>query len=357
MNHPTDQPTGGSPRENLHIHPSPSTAAAYCREWSLFADWCTATNRAQLPAPAALIAEFMAAAGVVSESTHRRRLAAISWIHVTNNLPSPVVQSPRFPNPELLAVAVDELLEHVPVWGWPAGIFGRRDALLIVLRFRAGMTLPAIGDLTADRVRVIDQHLVIDDHSVNLPPADDARCCPACIWLRWRSVLELIRRYATTRTLREFLARSDVDQNTEMHRCEQGTAVAVDGPVIMPIDRWGAAPLPRRPATTRTLNSLTVAYRTGDPPHHLTEVSIDDLVEQANGEPRPRLIPPVREPYTEIHRRGIAARRHAVELLAATTADVDDIDQATDELQRRLNQLLNDLLDVRDSITDMHDAR
>lgn len=54
------------------------------------------------------------------------------------------------------------------MWGWPAGIFGRRDVLLIVLRFRAGMTLPAIGNLAAERIQAIDRHLMIDDHSVNL---------------------------------------------------------------------------------------------------------------------------------------------------------------------------------------------
>ncbi len=333
---------------------SPGTEAAYRREWDLFADWCTATGRTALPADPATADAYLLAAGAAS--TRRRRAAALTWAHRLAGLPAPIQPALRSPDPALVAVDTSRLLSRIPLWGWPAGMFGRRDAMLVVLRFDAALTLPAIATLGADRIRVADRHLIIDGDrdAVTLPPAADTRHCPACVWLRWRALLLRIRRHHTAAMLRQALGVHAVhdDPRPAGHRCTTPAASTLDGPVLLPINRWGATPLPRRPPTPRALSGLAAAHRSGLPPHHRadTEPVNDHHLDEPATDQAPTAVAEYREPYELVHQRGVAARRQAIVTLQSARADIDDVDRQVDELQDRIDGLTLAALDLRDRI-------
>lgn len=334
--------------------PSPMTQAAYRRDWALFIDWCQAYGHTPLPASPETVQAFLAEPSIAAR--RRRCAAAIAWAHRTAGQPAPIEPAQRSPDPALLAVDTGRLLERIPLWGWPAGMFGRRDALLLILRFDAGLTLPAIAALGADQMTIADQQLVIDGErgAVTLPPAADTRQCPACVWLRWRALLLRIHRYHTAAMLRQALGVDAVhgDPRPAGHRCTTPAAAStLDGPVLLPINQWGAAPLPRRPPTPRALSGLAAAHRSGFPPHHRadTEPTHDHDTRTATNQ-APTTVAEYRKPYELVHQRGLAARRQAIATLQSARVDIDDVDRQLDELQDRIDALTSTALDLRDRI-------
>lgn len=335
---------------------SPATQATYRRDWELFTDWCQAYEHTPLPASPAAVQAFLAEVPIAA--SRRRCAAAIAWAHRAAGQPAPIVAAPRSPDPALLAVDTGRLLSRIPLWGWPAGMFGRRDAMLVILRFDAALTLPAIATLGADRIRVADRQLTIDGDrdAVTLPPAADTRHCPACVWLRWRALLLRIRRHHTAAMLRQALGVNAVhdDPRPAGHRCTTPAAAStLDGPVLLPINQWGATPLPRRPPTPRALSGLAAAHWSGFPPHHRADT--EPVNDHHPGEPATDQAPTpavteYREPYELVHQRGLAARRQAIATLQSARADIDQVDRQVDELQDRIDALTSTALDLRDRI-------
>ncbi len=336
--------------------PSFTTQAAYRRDWELFTDWCRAYGHTPLPANPDTVQAFLAEPSIAAR--RRRCAAAIAWTHRTAGRPAPIQPAPRAPDPALLAVDTGRLLTRIPLWGWPSGMFGRRDALLLILRFDAGLTLPAIAALSTDRLRIQDRHLIIDgpDRAITLPPAGDARHCPACIWLNWRALLLRIRRYHTAPMLRQALGVNAVhdDPRPAGHRCTTPAAAStLAGPVMLPINQWGATPLPRRPPTPRALSGLAAAHRSGLPPQHRADtepVNDHHPGEPATDQPPTPAVAEYREPYELVHQRGLAARREAIATLRSARTDIDDVDRHIDELQDRIDALTDAAVDLRDRI-------
>ncbi len=339
--------------------PSPTTQATYRRDWELFIDWCQAYGHTPLPANPETVQAFLAEPSIAAR--RRRCAAAIAWAHRTAGQPAPIEPAQRSPDPALLAVDTGRLLERIPLWGWPSGMFGRRDALLLILRFEAGLTLPAIAALTTDRIRIDDRLLIVDrpDGAVTLPPTDDARHCPACVWLRWRPLLAMVRRNTAGQLLRARLAVADDTDNAvprqvsaTRHRCLTGPPPSspVDGPVMLPIDRWGAAPLPRRPPTLRALSSLTTAHRSGLPPHHRADVATGNDPDAQASETEAPVMADTAEPSQLLYQRGVAARQQAVAALRSARTDIDDVNQQVDELQSRIDDLIVAAVDLQTQI-------
>ena len=91
-------------------------------------------------------------------------LSAINRIHTNHQLPPPGTDpavrawlttqagrpAPTDPRPP--TELVDQALRRIPIGGWPTGMFGRRDALLILLRHRAGLTHRQLVNLTSDHL-------------------------------------------------------------------------------------------------------------------------------------------------------------------------------------------------------------
>src|SRR5258708_34996893 len=108
--------------------------------WALFADWCAATGRVALPAQPETLAEFLAD-HPAQLGTHRRRVTAINSAHRQRGLSEPgrahavhaALATRRYQRLQAVADALDEAIGQLPVSGWPHGLFGRRDALVLTL--------------------------------------------------------------------------------------------------------------------------------------------------------------------------------------------------------------------------------
>ena len=62
---------------------------------------------------------------------------------------------------QAVADVLDEQIRQLPVSGWPHGLFGRRDALILTL-VAAGLTYTEIAALRRGDVRRQGHELVID---------------------------------------------------------------------------------------------------------------------------------------------------------------------------------------------------
>ena len=296
--------------------------AAYAADWLTFSLWCEATDRDPLPAQPGTVLQFLAE-HPARPTTHTRRLAAINRIHRERGHPSPgtdpAVQAaaaqlrpparPRTPDPTIL----DEALRRIPIGGWPTSMFGRRDALLLTLRYRAHLTLPQLITLTSDDLHLQDRQLYIRtaQSTIVLPPTDHPSTCAACIWRRWRTILTLAARRAAIRTFKDRL--KDVTPTPTVQPCltpPAGTGPRLAVPVFMPIDRWGSLPGIFTPTTTRSATALTISHLTDTPPIHPSVVTAEQAADLL-ADPAPYSpAPPV--DYAPIYQAGLAARHHAV---------------------------------------------
>src|SRR5258708_36976534 len=121
--------------------------------WTLFVDWCSATGHVALPAQPETLAEFLAD-HPARVGTRRRRVTAINSAHRQRGLSEPgrahavhaALATRRHQRLQAVADALDEAIGQLPVSGWPHGLFGRRDALVLTL-VAAGLTYTEIAAL------------------------------------------------------------------------------------------------------------------------------------------------------------------------------------------------------------------
>jgi len=169
----------------------------YVGEWALFCEYATATDQPALPTTVAALTGFLAALPA-RPATVARRIRAIAAAHrraghlLTRPEDGPAAPrthpapAPRRGNPGLMIAAC-------PTRGWPAGLTGRRDALLIVLtesleythraarRLRpANITVPTTGPAGGAVPRLAGRAA---------PSGADPRTCPACAVTRWLDIL------------------------------------------------------------------------------------------------------------------------------------------------------------------------
>ncbi|RIJ77985.1 hypothetical protein D1871_04680 [Nakamurella silvestris] len=331
-----------------------STTRAYQADWDLFTTWCHAANHAPLPAAPDTVAQFLRELPA-AVATWRRRVTAINTIHREHGYPEPgkdeavrqLIRNPPTHHPPVVDPAVvARAIRRLPTSGWPAGMFGRRDALLLTLRYKADLTLAQLVNLTSDRIRIVGDAVEFDlapGRVVRLETADEAAVCPPCVWRRWQIILTAAAGYAAAWKLTELLT-PPTDPNDD-HLC---TSDAPDRlvrrvPVFMPIDRWGSLPLPLRPTTTRTAITLTAGHLAGTiPAHHVQPDSEAEQQTAAHGHEPEQVEPvPPRPDYTQIHQAGLAARAAAVAQLCNVDTALGLVDQAVDELNRRLMELLS----------------
>ena len=327
----------------------------YAADWSLFADWCAATGLVALPAVPATIVQFLQENRAASH-THRRRVTAINRIHLEHGYQppggDPVVREwltdqlgqPERTDRRPVRAVVDEVIARIPVGGWPTGLFGRRDALLVLLRHRAGLTHRQLVELTSSQVTIDDDrrlHIGMYGGDQVLEPADDPAVCPACIWRRWRTLLRLATRYTTTGRLAELLGPAEASPST--HACQRPSKRG--GPVhpvsvFLPIDRWGSVPLPLRPTTIRSSIALTGQHLSDRPPVHPAVVDLAAAAQLLAGPPEPLKLPSsLAVPYEQSYATGLAARREALADLTEAGRALDDIDAAVDALNARIAEL------------------
>lgn len=126
-----------------------------------------------------------------------------------------------------------------PHVGVAAQIFGRRDTVIFAL-YAGGLRPTDISALDRRDVTVAVDGLDLGGrHHLHLADiGDGAASIPfRSVWRNWEQVPQMVERHPATRVLQHHVA-------TGEFRGEDATEESTVGPVVVPIDRWGAVPLP-----------------------------------------------------------------------------------------------------------------
>jgi len=330
---------------------SAATRGGYASDWALFTDWCTAADQQPLPATAETVLLFLTE-NPAAVNTSARRVTAIAHLHRRYGYPSPTENPevkqwlrlaaglPAETAPAAAPEKIEALLRQIPTTGWPAGLFGRRDRMLLITRYTAHLTRAQLSALTTEHLSVDSGKFTItlDTDTVTLPATTEAAMCPGCAWILWRRMLHLIAHHAGTRRLTDTLRRADTDG----HRCAnvKDRTFSQPMPIFLPLDRWGSAAVTPTPISTRTISTLTTGHLTGRAPLHPDlRPTVDEaaLVETTPSSPPPAPADPQAAAQRYLH--GLAQRRRDVADLADVRDILDDVDHAASDLDARIKEL------------------
>ncbi|WP_328814264.1 hypothetical protein [Rhodococcus sp. NBC_00297] len=329
-----------------------SVPRGYRYEWALFTDWCAAAEQPALPASPMTLSEFLDEnpAGV---DALRRRVAVINRAHRdAGHSPPGTVTAIRL---QLHRSRVDRVAERrvvaapiiaaLPTCGWAHGLFGRRDAVILAL-YAGGLRPTDISALDSRDVTVTDGGLnIVGRHHLHLTdPGHGAAPIPfRSVWRNWEQVLQVVERHPSTRVLQQCIATGAFPDRDE------ADDEALLGPVVVPIDRWGAVPLPPAAMTPAAVAQVLSAHLAGTAPQHRTSPSRPGRgrspVHQAGGADTV-FVPAVRVEnafdahLADTHAAGVAARRAAHTALADVSGVFDDVEDRAEELLRRTLALL-----------------
>ena len=200
---------------------SGSTRNGYAADWSLFVDWCTATDKVPLPADWATVTAFTAGCPG-APATVRRRLAAIAHHHRAAGHPPPTdpAREPAPPSRELIGEGqVDMLMRLLPSNGWLGGLFGRRDRALLTLAASTTIPYRQLPRLTVGQLQIADGVATVTDsrglvHVIEA--AEDPVLCGPCTLVRWRRVLDVEVR---NKSVKDLLRKAEEVTADSHHSC------------------------------------------------------------------------------------------------------------------------------------------
>lgn len=235
-----------------HSPTRPGTSAVPARlmgEWQLFTDWCTATGRPALPTTGTVVQRFVEQLPA-PPTVLARRIRAIRAAHHSATAPDPAPPHPPrntpvgkqyrgngWPDP-------DDVLAQLADLDYPAGVAGRRDAVIVLLCVVLGRTRRQALAAQAGVWPVTR----IDDLNLRLDP--DPRSCPACVLTMWLRVLA-----ADAGGGRRLVETVVVESERAGHDCHR---VVPDGwahrPLLPRIDRHGWID-PHRPMGARSVSA------------------------------------------------------------------------------------------------------
>jgi len=321
---------------------SANTRAGYAADWSLFNDWCTATNSTPLPADWSTIEAFTAACPG-APATIRRRLAAIAHHHrvVGHPVPvNPVRQSGPPPRQVIDPGQVDMLMRLLPSHGWLGGLFGRRDRALLTLAAATTIPYRQLPRLTVAQLSIADGVATITDHrgiDHVIEAATDPVLCGPCTLVRWRRVLDTEVLHKNVKTL---IKKAEAVTADSHHPCQAPKPIddrTLDAPLFPPINQWGHLPYPIEPLSPHSTSRLARQADTGLAHHWVLDV--DEVVavgraDQAAIAPVPAVTRPVYD-WEAANQRKI----DAVQQLAPLADALDDIEARIDELIARTKGL------------------
>ena len=317
-----------------------NTVNGYGYQWSLFVDWCSAADVEALSASPVTLAEFLAE-NPAGDAVQLRRVSAINRAHPDAGHPAPgrvtsirmALDSARSDRTIRRADQYQQITAELPTTGSTAALFGRRDALLLVLA-GAGLSYTAIAGLDrTDITPEADSVWIGGRHRIRIASNDVTGFEPAMIWHRWHTVLQFSERYPSTRLLAEHLQRNTFPDMTGSPQRR--------GPVAVPIDRWGHLPLPVTAMTVAEVGALIAGHRTGASPLHTPLRPIirpSDGVDRSEPTAAPELVSA--ELDSRYYRLGVEARRRAHTALADVPDMVDDVEDRIEQLLERTLQLL-----------------
>ncbi|MDO1481578.1 hypothetical protein [Rhodococcus ruber] len=337
--------TDTSPRRAGDIHDTERglrIPTRYRHDWALFTDWCTATDHSPIPAHPDTLALFLREHPAVV-ATQRRRISAINTVHTRHGYPPPGrsetvrrrLDTARAARLDQLAALLHRRAAQLPTTGWPGGLFGRRDGLLLVLA-ATGMPFAQLARLRRGDVTVDAGTLVATTNGgerFRLPPeSGTSENAAVMVYYRWAEVQAFLDAYPNTDLLAQHLT-----DPVEVDLCAL-TVQQARQPLLTPIDRWGHLPLMPQPMTAQSVAAIVrdqlsgrVRVRTPLPLRKQGDRDDDPLV--------PLDTEIDLDPY--YYERGVAARHHARDNLNGL-ADVFD------QIEARADQLLDELLAILD---------
>lgn len=302
----------------------------YRPAWEEFVDWCIARDLKVWPAGPGIVAAYLTA-NPKNPATQRGRVTAINTAHRLAGHPEPgrAEHVRHLYNPERAArrartqAAVDAVLTELPIHGWVRGLFGRRDAALLVLA-AAGLSFPRLVALRQEQIQITDTAVIVEDGMLVLPARpDDPLLCPVQILRRWAAVTNLAPRGAGHALLAERLTDHTLPATDfDPHWAQQPvlTAFTANGYPA------GHAPIGRLHSLhPGAAAAIAAAHLSGNPPRHRNRPRIAYLAE-------PAAAVSVAEPITLdpcYYDNGIAARRRDRPLH-------DELDDLLDTLEAKI---------------------
>ena len=283
----------------------------------------------------------------------RGGVTAISHLHRRYGHPSPtghpeVKQWLRLaagllaePEPTVSTERIAQLLRQIPTTGWPAGLFGRRDRMLLITRYTADLTRTQLSALTTEHLSVDPDKLTItlDTDTFTLPRTAEPATCPGCAWILWRRMLQLLAHHAAARRLTDTLRHAIPLTDTGGHRCAhlKDRAFSNPMPIFLPMNRWGATAVTPTPISNRSISTLTTGYLTGGAPQRpdLHPPVVSTAAEQERPAP-PVVSPTDLRTATERYLRGLEQRRRDVADLADVRNILAHVDHAPADLDARI---------------------
>ena len=319
--------------------------AQYGYDWALFVDWCDAAEFASLPATPAVLAEFLGD-NPAGDTVQRRRVSAINRHHLdAGHVPPGRTTSIRIAlgsaRAERITRRADRLhaiAEALPKVGTTEALFGRRDAILLLLS-GAGLSYRAITDLDRGQVSADGDDVWIGGrHRIRIPARSTHTSSPVELWTRWSEVLQFSDRYPSTPLLAEQLQRNSFP--------DMGEWPQRSGPVAVPIDQWGHMPFPPHSMAPDAIAAVVHAYLTDAPPRRKSRRPARRRVDDENSQDFTET--PVAEPVSidldpDYYERGVQARRLAYVAIADIPGIVDDVEDRIEQLLQRTLDLLDDV--------------
>jgi hypothetical protein len=158
----------------------------------LSCDYAAATDQPALPTTVDALVGFFAALPARPRTTARRVRAIAAAHRRAGYLLERPDTAPAAPPPAPARSGPDPglLIAACPTRGWPGGMWGRRDAFMIVLNEHLGYPRPAARDLRADELSILtgdSAPLAVKGTPVS--HGENPRTCPACAVLRWLDIL------------------------------------------------------------------------------------------------------------------------------------------------------------------------
>ena len=252
--------TGAGDPEPVGPELRAAAGMGYRREWELFCDYTAATGHPTLPTTLAALAGFLGALPARPATTARRVRAIADAHRRAGHLLERPVTGPAAPAP-MMRPGPDpgSMIAACPTRGWPDGLWGRRDAFLIVLTESLGLShreargLP-VGEITTPLDDPAQSATTVAGRAV--PEHEDPRCCPGCAVSRWLDILGIadgLGRGSARMALT--VAQAPTPSSPHQQHTPAEPARWRGAPVLLPaIDRHGWLD-DYRPMSTRTIRA------------------------------------------------------------------------------------------------------
>jgi hypothetical protein len=244
---------------------------------------------------------------------------------------------------------IGDRVAQLPATGWPYGMFGCRDALILTL-VAAGLTYAEVSELRrADPYRCGDE-LVIEGRRQWRLNADAAgpRCSPVAVYARWARVQGLLDRFPSTRMLAHYFEHSTADVAPgDLPVLE---AKAAGQPLIVSIDRWGYTPLVATPMAAQSVAAVTRAHLAGRSPSHRPRTPLRRAGADTTSQPvrdAPIRPAPLDGRY---YQRGVQARRLANTQLSSVGDILEDVNNRAERLLEELAAIVGDRPESSDDV-------